>query len=215
MTILLLSIFLNFDLTSNSLGLKLLVLNEQETNSANVVTSVVTYFRGFDTLGEVTILFLSIFGIGLGLDGYKNKLNIFSYENSLLKIAVDILFPVIVLFGFYIIIHGHLSPGGGFQGGVIIASAYLLMLLAKGDELTLNHKIIKLVESLSGIGFILFGILGVIFVDIFLGNFLPLGTIGKLYSGGIIPLIYLFVGIKVSAEITALVEYFIRIKDVK
>jgi multicomponent Na+:H+ antiporter subunit B len=215
MTILLLSIFLNFDLTSNSLGLKLLVLNEQETNSANVVTSVVTYFRGFDTLGEVTILFLSIFGIGLGLDGYKNKLNIFSYENSLLKIAVDILFPVIVLFGFYIIIHGHLSPGGGFQGGVIIASAYLLMLLAKGDELTLNHKIIKLVESLSGIGFILFGILGVIFVDIFLGNFLPLGTIGKLYSGGIIPFIYLFVGIKVSAEITALVEYFIRIKDVK
>ncbi len=215
MTILLLPIFLDFNLASNSLGDSLLNINEIETNSANGVTSVVTYFRGFDTLGEVTILFLSIFGIGLGLEGYRNKLNIFAYENRLLKIGVDILFPLIILFGFYIIIHGHLSPGGGFQGGVIIASAFLLMFLAKGDKFSLNHKIISITEALSGAGFILIGILGVLLVDRFLGNFLPLGTIKELFSGGVIPLIYIFVGIKVSAEITALVEYFIRIKDVR
>ncbi len=215
MTILLLPIFLDFNLASNSLGDSLLNINEIETNSANGVTSVVTYFRGFDTLGEVTILFLSIFGIGLGLDGYRDKLNIFAYENRLLKSSVDILFPLIILFGFYIIIHGHLSPGGGFQGGVIIASAFLLMFLAKGDEFSLNHKIISITEALSGAGFILIGILGVLLVDRFLGNFLPLGTIKELFSGGVIPLIYIFVGIKVSAEITALVEYFIRIKDVR
>ncbi len=215
MTILLLPIFLDFNLASNSLGDSLLNINEIETNSANGVTSVVTYFRGFDTLGEVTILFLSIFGIGLGLDGYRDKLNIFAYENRLLKSSVDILFPLIILFGFYIIIHGHLSPGGGFQGGVIIASAFLLMFLAKGDKFSLNHKIISITEALSGAGFILIGILGVLLVDRFLGNFLPLGTIKELFSGGVIPLIYIFVGIKVSAEITALVEYFIRIKDVR
>jgi len=215
MTILLLPIFLDFNLTATSLGESLLKINEIETNSANSVTSVVTYFRGFDTLGEVTILFLSIFGIGLGLEGYRDKLNIFAYENRLLKTAVDVLFPLIILFGFYIIIHGHLSPGGGFQGGVIIASAFLLMFLAKGDEFSINHKIISLTEALSGAGFILIGILGVVLVDRFLGNFLPLGTIKELFSGGVIPLIYIFVGIKVSAEITALVEYFIRIKDVK
>jgi multicomponent Na+:H+ antiporter subunit B len=215
MIILLLSLFLNFELASDTLGTQILNLNSGETETANAVTSVVTYFRGFDTLGEVTILFLSIFGIGLGLEGYKDKLNIFAYENQLLKIAVDVLFPLIIMFGFYIIIHGHLSPGGGFQGGVVIASAFLLMFLAKDDEFSLNHKIISLAEALSGVGFILLGLLGVLLLDRFLGNFLPLGSMGNLFSGGLIPLIYIFVGIKVSAEITALVEYFVRIKDVR
>ena len=215
MTIVLISLFLNIDLSSSSLGMEILAMNEASTQSANSVTSVVTYFRGLDTLGEVTILFLSIFGISLGLEGYKEKLNIFAYENNLLKIAVDILFPLIILFGFYVIIHGHLSPGGGFQGGVIIASAFLLMFLAKNNDFSLNHKIITLAESMSGAGFILLGVLGLLFTDRFFGNFLALGNMGDLFSGGIIPLIYIFVGIKVSAEITALVEYFIRIKDVE
>lgn len=213
MTILLLSVFLNFNLVSSSLGTELLQTNEVSTQSANAVTSVVTYFRGFDTLGEVTILFLSIFGIGLGLEGYQKRLNIFAYENQLLKIAVDVLFPLIVLFGVYIIVHGHLSPGGGFQGGVIIASAFLLKFLANNDKFSLNHKMMQLLESLSGAGFILMGLLGLLLVNRFFDNFLPLGKLGDLFSGGIIPLIYLFVGIKVAAEITALVEYFIRIKD--
>jgi len=215
MTILLLGILLNFEVTPTTLGSELLSINETSTQSANAVTSVVTYFRGLDTLGEVTILFLSIFGIGLGLDKSEEKENIFSYDNALLKIGVEILFPLIILFGLYIIIHGHLSPGGGFQGGVIIASGFLLMFLAKNNDFKLNHKITVVTEALSGAGFIVLGILGLLVADRFLGNFLPLGTMGELFSGGIIPLIYIFVGIKVSAEITALVEYFIRIKEVR
>ena len=215
MIVLLLQIFLQFDLVTSSAGSFVLNINANSTESANAVTSVVTYFRGFDTLGEVTILFLSIFGIGLGLDGYRDKFNIFAYENSLLKIAVDTLFPLIVLFGVYVIVHGHLSPGGGFQGGVIIASAFLLMFLAKSNDFSLKHNLLELAESLSGAGFILLGVLSILIINRFLGNFLPLGKIGELFSGGVIPLIYIFVSIKVSAEITSLVEYFIRIKDVK
>jgi multicomponent Na+:H+ antiporter subunit B len=216
MTIILLGVLLNFTTSFEpTLGNELLRINANNTKSANAVTSVVTYFRGFDTLGEVTILFLSIFGVSLGLEDFKDKLNIFSYENTLLKIGVDTLFPIIILFGIYVIIHGHLSPGGGFQGGVIIASGFLLMFLAKGDDLNINHKILELIESLSGAGFILIALLGLLVTDRFLGNFLPLGEVGKLFSGGVIPLIYIFVGIKVSAEITALLEYFIRIKDVR
>jgi multicomponent Na+:H+ antiporter subunit B len=213
MTILLLGILLNVEVTSTTLGSELLSMNESSTQSANAVTSVVTYFRGLDTLGEVTILFLSIFGIGLGLDKLEEKENIFSYDNTLLKIGVKILFPLIVLFGLYIIIHGHLSPGGGFQGGVIIASGFLLMFLAKNNEFKLNHKVTAITEALSGAGFIVLGILGLLVANRFLGNFLPLGTVGDLFSGGVIPLIYIFVGIKVSAEITVLVEYYIRIKE--
>ncbi|MEA1914846.1 MAG: MnhB domain-containing protein, partial [Campylobacterota bacterium] len=211
--VVLLGIVLNFQTSSNSLGLELLNMNASQTQSANAVTSVVTYFRGLDTLGEVTILFLSIFGIGFGIQRLDTKHNIFSYRNSLLQTGVKVLFPLIILFGLYIIIHGHLSPGGGFQGGVIIGSGFLLMFLAFGNKFKLNHTIIALFEALSGASFVLVGVLGALVVNRFFGNFLPLGNMGELFSGGVIPLIYIFVGLKVAAEITALVEYFIRVKD--
>ncbi|MEA3419738.1 MAG: MnhB domain-containing protein [Campylobacterota bacterium] len=215
MTILLLGILLQIEPVAQTLGSELLKVNDEATKSANAVTSVVTYFRGLDTLGEVTILFLSVFGISLGMEKFNEKQNILSYENSLLEIGVKVLFPLIVLFGIYIIIHGHLSPGGGFQGGVIIASGFLLLFLAHGNEFSLNHRVITLFESLSGAGLVLFGFLGVWTTGLFFGNFLPLGSLGKLFSAGVIPLIYIFVGLKVSAEISALAEYFIKAKDAK
>jgi multicomponent Na+:H+ antiporter subunit B len=201
------------NLTSNSLGMKLLEINKNSTQTANAVTSVVTYFRGLDTLGEVTILFLAIFGISLGVDKNSSKINIFQDDNFLLKIGVKTLFPLIILFGFYIILHGHLTAGGGFQGGVVIASGFLLMFLANENKYSLNHKLLTIFESFSGVGFVLFGVLGVVLANHFLGNFLPLGEISTLLSGGIIPIIYIFVGIKVASEITILIEHFIEVKN--
>lgn len=213
MSILLLQILLTVEPAAQTLGSELLKLNDSATKSANAVTSVVTYFRGFDTLGEVTILFLSIFGVVLGVEKRDKEHNLFAYENSLLKIGAKVLFPLIMIFGLYVIIHGHLSPGGGFQGGVIIASGFLLLFLAYGNNFSLNHRVLTLFESLSGAGFILLGVLGVLTVSRFFGNFLPLGELGTLFSGGIIPLIYIFVGLKVAAEISTLVAYFIKVKD--
>ena len=215
MSILLLGVILSVDYTHHALGYTLLSINTEMTQSANAVTSVVTYFRGLDTLGEVTILFLSIFGIGIGIERADKMKTILGYDNTLLKIGVKVLFPLIVLFGLYIIVHGHLSPGGGFQGGVIIASGFLLMFLAYGDSYDLNHKVLSLFEALSGAGFALVGILGVLLGGMFLSNMLPLGTVGRLFSSGILPIIYIFVGLKVAAEITVLVEYFIRTQDAR
>jgi len=107
-----------------------------EAGSANAVTTVVVSYRGFDTLGEVTVLFLAATGVRL-------------------------LFPVLLLFGIYVIVHGHLSPGGGFQGGVIIATAFVLRLLVD-PEFRLHHPTVRLLESLSGSGFVLFGLLGLL-----------------------------------------------------
>ena len=215
MIIAILSIIQNFTPLQNSLGKELLQINQEVTQTANAVTSVVTYFRGLDTLGEVTILFLAIFGISLTLEKNISKENILKYDNTLLQIATKVLSPLIVLFGLYIIFHGHLSPGGGFQGGVIIASAFLLQFLAYGDEVSINHKIIKIIESFSGASFAILGILGFIVGDLFFGNILPVGAIGSLASGGIIPILYILVGLKVSAEMIALIEYFIKAKDVR
>jgi len=209
-TIVLIQVFINIGQINNSLGDSLLEINTQQTQSANAVTSVVTYFRALDTLGEVTILFLSIFGVSLTIENIKQKSNIFAYENKILQIAAKVITPLIILFGIYIIVHGHLSPGGGFQGGVIIASGFLLRFLAYGDGFNLNHKIVSLFESLSGAGFVLAGILSFLLVDKFLGNFLPLGNIGALFSAGVIPIIYIFVGLKVASEITVMIEYFLK-----
>jgi len=215
MSVLLLGVIMNSAYTQHALGYTLLDMNQEMTQSANAVTSVVTYFRGLDTLGEVTILFLSIFGIGIGIERSDRMKTIFGYDNTLLKIGTKVLFPLIVLFGLYIIVHGHLSPGGGFQGGVIIASGFLLMFLAYGDSYDLNHKVLALFEALSGAGFAVIGILGVLAGGLFLSNILPLGIVGKLFSAGILPIIYIFVGLKVAAEITVLVEYFIRTQDAR
>ena len=81
MIIAILSIIQNFTPLQNSLGKELLQINQEVTQTANAVTSVVTYFRGLDTLGEVTILFLAIFGISLTLE--KN----ISKENNNIKIT--------------------------------------------------------------------------------------------------------------------------------
>ncbi|MEA1919006.1 MAG: MnhB domain-containing protein [Campylobacterota bacterium] len=208
MSIVLLGVLLHTPHSAMTLGKELLEINSAATQSANAVTSVVTYFRGLDTLGEVSILFLSIFGLSLGIK--KHERNIFSFDNALLKIGTKVLFPLILLFGIYIILHGHLSPGGGFQGGVIIASGFLLLFLTHGDDYHLSERIIKLVEALSGAGFILVGVLGLIVTGRFFENFLPLGEIGTLFSGGVLEIIYIFVGLKVAAEIAAMAELFIK-----
>lgn len=212
LTVALLGIVLQFHGAEATAGQRLLALNEAATQSANAVTSVVTYFRGLDTLGEVSVLFLSIFGAALGMKKAHNT--ILGHDNALLKIGVTVVFPLVLLFGIYIIVHGHLSPGGGFQGGVIVASAFLLQFLAHGDRYDLRERLVTLVESLSGAGFVLAGVLGVLVTGQFLGNFLPLGTMGDLFSGGVLEVIYLFVGFKVAAEIAALAEHFIKVEHV-
>ena len=214
-TIMLLQVIMGLIISPESLGKELLEINLAKTQSANAVTSVVTYFRALDTLGEVTVLFLSIFGISLTIENISEKRNIFSCGNRILKTGAKVLFPVIILYGVYIVLHGHLSPGGGFQGGVIIASGFLLNFLAYGEGYNLNHKIITLFESLSGAGIILAGVLSLFAVNSFLGNFLPLGEAGELFSAGVLPLIYIFVGLKVASEITVMAEYFLKVeKDV-
>lgn len=215
MTISLLLLLGYLEPSSNSIGGEILKLNTHATQTANAVTSVVAYFRSLDTLGEITILFTAVFGVSLMLEKNQKFQNILYHENNLLKIGIDILFPLIILFGIYIILHGHLSPGGGFQGGVIIASGFLLKFLSYGDDFELSHKIVSILESISGIAFVVLGLVSLLAFDIFLGNILPLGNITELFSSGSIALLYLFVGLKVSAEISILIQHFIKIRKAK
>jgi multicomponent Na+:H+ antiporter subunit B len=112
------------------------------------------------------------------------------------------------MFGAYVFINGHLTPGGGFQGGAIIASGFVLLLLAK-PNMKINHQLISIIESISGVSFVIIGILGIALAGGFLdNNIIGLGTFGTLLSAGAIPIIYIFVGLKVGSELSSIVGTF-------
>jgi multicomponent Na+:H+ antiporter subunit B len=193
-------------------GLRYLANSSEETGSANLVTAVVVNYRGFDTLGEVTVLFLAATGVGALLsfikdDDEKKKKKILP-PSLILSKGARLVLPLIVLFGVYVFLHGHLSPGGGFQGGVIIASGMLLFYIAEPAKRA-SHKVISIIESTAGLAFIGLGIVGLMTASkIFLANDFASdwGEIGMLVSAGLLPLIYIAIGFKVGSEMTGLVE---------
>ncbi|MEN8223204.1 MAG: Na(+)/H(+) antiporter subunit B [Acidobacteriota bacterium] len=182
-----------------------------ENRGANIVTSIVVNYRGFDTLGEVTVLFLTATGISFLLGSCKCKSPMKRIKGSfVLRAATETLFPVILLFGAYIFIHGHLTPGGGFQGGTVIASGVLLLLLSN-RKYKVNHLSLTFTESLAGLSFVSIGILGLIYSQSFLANdIIPKGNWNELISAGFIPLIYIAVGLKVGSELSGLLGDMFR-----
>jgi len=180
-----------------------------ELKVSNTVTAIVVNYRGFDTLGEVTVLFLAATGLASIMFRRKRKgekdIRAKKASSRIIQIGSQILFPIIILLGAYVFIHGHLSPGGGFQGGVIIATASLLMLISY-RKFKINHSTISWIESIAGIVFVLLGVTGLILGKTFLENFLPTGELNNLLSGGIIGIIYVAVGFKVAAELTGLID---------
>jgi len=111
---------------------------------------------------------------------------------------------IIILYGIYIIVHGHLTPGGGFAGGVIIALALLNVFLAYGREFTrnwLNIKFLHGLEAGSVMVFLLMGILGIVIGGSFLANFISHGRLFHLLSAGTIPVLNIIIGVKVAMSL--------------
>jgi multicomponent Na+:H+ antiporter subunit B len=126
--------------------------------------------------------------------------------SEILASGAQILIPLVLIFGVYIFLHGHLTPGGGFQGGVLLAAAALLHFLS-ARRAHLAHEILTLLESLSGGVYVLLGVLGLVFAAGFLdARVLPTGEFGRLVSAGAIPVIYSLIGLKVGAELTGILE---------
>lgn len=111
---------------------------------------------------------------------------------------------IIILYGIYIVLHGHLTPGGGFGGGVIIALALLNVLLAYGRDFTadwLNLKFLHGLEAASVSLFLIMGILGILIGGAFLANFISHGQLFHLVSAGTIPVLNIVIGIKVALSL--------------
>jgi len=176
----------------------------RDTGAVNLVTAVLFDYRGFDTLGEATVIFAAVSGVVLAF--YKETLVLSRRGmSSLAKESMNILTPFIVLLGLYVIFHGHISPGGGFQGGVILASWAILSCLIYGVEV--EEKVVsafskRIAESSGVLLFVAVAAVGLVMGQEFLSNLTAgfgAGNPGDVFSAGAIPYLNVAIGIKVGA----------------
>ncbi|ACL69958.1 hydrogen gas-evolving membrane-bound hydrogenase subunit E [Halothermothrix orenii] len=174
----------------------------RESGSLNLVTSILYDYRAFDSLGESTVIFAAVSGIVLILS--RKRLPVSSRGLTfIVKRTFGLLTPFIFLFSIYLMLHGHLSPGGGFQGGVILAVISIIFSVVYGSAFDYNKyspDSKTIIETGGALVFIIVAILGILIDGIFLSN-LPIfkARIGKIISAGSIPLINISIGFKVGA----------------
>jgi multicomponent Na+:H+ antiporter subunit B len=182
-----------------------------ERHATDLVTALNFDIRGFDTLGEEFILFGSVLGIVLILRELRDEQQGPSLEegeehtlgtaSEALRALVLILVPVLLAVGAYIVVHGQITPGGGFQGGIVLATAPLSLFLA-GRYLRTRfaspHTLSEVGEAVGAAGYAMVGLAGLVFVGVFFKNFLPFGIAGHLLSAGQIDVASATVGVEVS-----------------
>jgi len=135
----------------------------------------------------------------------------------IVKKTTQLIAGLVFLYGIYVIIHGHLTPGGGFAGGVILAGSFILLILANGSDfinLTKEEAGSTLYENLATLVVIFLAISGLLIgARVFFLNWLPKGTVGELVSAGILPLYNIFVGIEVASSILTIFLALVIFKE--
>lgn len=185
----------------------------QRSGTNSVVITAFDY-RAFDTLGEEFILFISVVGVVVllrairGDDGELHRELAASEERRASGasrwIGAALVGPLTVLSA-YVVVHGQLTPGGGFQGGVVLMAAFAFVGLG-GEYLLLlrlrrSARLPELADAAGAAGFVVIGLGGLIGTGVFFENFLPKGSQASLLSGGMIPLANVSVGMEVAGAI--------------
>jgi multicomponent Na+:H+ antiporter subunit B len=187
-----------------------------QQHTPNVISSINFDQRAFDTLGEEFLLFASVLGavILLRPSPGDRKVEVSDAPEPLdaVRALGVLLLPVVTLVGLYVVSTGHLSVGGGFQGGVIIATALHLLFLA-GDYPALRRvrplPLVDLGDATGATAYIAVGLVGLVMGGAFLENTLPLGEFNTLFSGGIVDLLNVAIGLEVASGMILLLGEFL------
>ena len=176
-----------------------------ERHASNVVGAIVFDYRGFDTLGEEFILFSSVMGVAFILRGnlkIKDQSPLDPVTNEAMRVVGTLLAPVVILMGLWLAAYGYVTPGGGFQGGVAVASGGAL-LWASTTYRDYNHltpaPVFDAIEGFGASAYVVIGLVGLGLDGAFLANFLPLGSSGTLASAGSIGLLNWAAALEVAA----------------
>jgi multicomponent Na+:H+ antiporter subunit B len=194
-----------------------------ERHATNVVNTTVFDYRGIDTVGEEFIFFAAVMGVTLLLRVARREHEERPEDHSADRKLVDtsdavrvgslILIPPLLVVGLYVVVHGYLTPGGGFQGGVVLAAAPIMIYLS-GRYLSFRAispmAVLDFGEGTGAAGFVVIGLVGMAVGSAFLLNFLPIGQTGSVFSGGTLPLINLSVGLEVGAGVVLVIYEFLE-----
>ena len=200
----------------------------EETGAVNIVSGMILDYRAFDTFGESCVLFVATIcvTIMLRIDGRGGdeddeehetgkkafgiresafaKLDSRNYEpqnDTILKKSAMLVIPLILVFGIYVVLNGHLSPGGGFSGGAILGTGFILYLSAFGFEKTerfMNAKTVKIVTLVALLVYCLSKCYSFFTGANHLESGIPLGTPGAILSSGLILVLNICVGAVVA-----------------
>ncbi len=194
----------------------------QETGAVNIVAGMILTYRAFDTFGETNVLFIATCCVMILLMLEESVLEKAEEDNDrkrepkndkILQLSARVLCPVIFIFGIYVILNGHLSPGGGFSGGSILGAGLILYVSAFGFKKTqrfFNEAIYK-VAKISAL--CMYGLIGSYFYITGangIANHIPLGIPGHILSSGIILPINIAVGLEVACTMYAFYALFRR-----
>ena len=191
----------------------------QDTGAVNIVTGMILDYRAFDTFGESNVLFVATCTVLILMrdDKKKEQKNTIvkkQYEpksDSILQKITFVLFPIIVIFGIYVILNGHLSPGGGFSGGAIIGAGLILYTNAFGFEKTqrfFTEKTYKWVSFCALTFYCLAKSYSFYTGAHHLESGIPLGTAGDIISSGLILPLNICVGLVVACTMYAFYALF-------
>jgi multicomponent Na+:H+ antiporter subunit B len=189
-------------------------------HTANVISSVNFDQRAFDTLGEEFVLFGAAVAALLLLRRMRDEDDRAGIGRagpgdvwSAVNLAGFALLAPTLLVGLYVVAHGAVSPGGGFQGGAVLATGLHLAYLA-GDYGVLERlrplAVFDVAEAVGAAGFVLLGVSGLLVGDPFLANWLPTGTLGSLTSAGMVELFNVAVGMEVASALILLLSKFLE-----
>jgi multicomponent Na+:H+ antiporter subunit B len=135
----------------------------------------------------------------------------------IVKKTTQLIAGLVFLYGIYIIIHGHLTPGGGFAGGVILAGSFILLILAYGSDflhLVREETGTTMYENLAILVVLFLALSGLLLgARVFFLNWAPKGIYGELISAGLLPLYNIFIGIEVAASILSIFLALVIFKE--
>ena len=198
----------------------------EHTGAMNIVTSIILDFRGFDTLGESHVLFIAACTVLMLLklpeddspesrlersraDAYDRHFD--PREDAILENCVCVLVPMLIVFGAYILLNGHLSPGGGFSGGTVLGAGLILYLSNYGSTRTGRIFSLKRFRVITTAALAFYALSkGYVFFTGANGieNGLGPGTVGRILSGGLLMPLSVAVGLVVASTMYALYALF-------
>ena len=197
----------------NEVSQRYLERGAEETGAINAVTGMILDYRAFDTFGESAVLFAAAASTILLLSSPKRHLRTFRGPDQLTNLLGKPLLPVILLFGIYIILNGHLSPGGGFSGGAILGAGLILASLVLGEERMEQLLPSRRTTWLTAVCLLAYAVMkGYSFFTggNHVGWDVPKGTPGELLSGGLILPLNICVGIIVACTMYTFYTLFLE-----